>query len=170
MSRVGTGSRSARGGARRTALRRHGRRRHSGQADLREDNGGVPLPGPATAGAALPPQRAGCRERALSGQGVDVSIRQGGDRFVGGDFFTCHWMVCSEEPGDKAKLGLEVIVPASYTVIASGTLPVLTSMRQVDFTRSGTRIGRARPSLERVDARHGAHQASYSSSTVRGRA
>jgi aminopeptidase N len=44
-----------------------------------------------------------------------------GERFVYGDFFTCHWMVCSEEPGDKAAFGLEVVVPSSYEVIASGT-------------------------------------------------
>jgi aminopeptidase N len=45
-----------------------------------------------------------------------------GDRLVYGSFFTCHWMVCSEEPGDKAAFGLEVIVPAEYQVVASGKL------------------------------------------------
>ena len=45
-----------------------------------------------------------------------------GDRFVYTDFHTCHWMVCSEEPGDKADFALEVIAPARYRVIASGRL------------------------------------------------
>jgi aminopeptidase N len=45
-----------------------------------------------------------------------------GEKLVYSNFFTCHWMVCSEEPGDKAAFGLEVVAPASYRVIASGRL------------------------------------------------
>lgn len=45
-----------------------------------------------------------------------------GEKLVYTDFFTCHWMVCSEEPGDKAEFGLEVIAPTGYQVVASGRL------------------------------------------------
>ncbi len=43
-----------------------------------------------------------------------------GEGLAYADFFTCHWMVCSEEPGDKAALSLEVEAPAGYRIIASG--------------------------------------------------
>jgi aminopeptidase N len=45
-----------------------------------------------------------------------------GEKLVYSNFFTCHWMVCSEEPGDKAAFGIEVVAPAGYRVIASGHL------------------------------------------------
>jgi aminopeptidase N len=35
-------------------------------------------------------------------------------------FFSCHWMVCREEPGDKATLSLAITVPRGATVVASG--------------------------------------------------
>lgn len=35
-------------------------------------------------------------------------------------FFTCHWMVCREEPGDKATLTLAITAPAGMTMVASG--------------------------------------------------
>jgi aminopeptidase N len=38
------------------------------------------------------------------------------------DFFTCHWLPCKEEPGDKASFRLDITVPATYTVVASGRL------------------------------------------------
>ena len=36
-------------------------------------------------------------------------------------FSTCHWMICREECGDKAAFTLDLIVPANYRVIASGS-------------------------------------------------
>jgi len=43
-----------------------------------------------------------------------------GERHVYTDFFTCHWMVCREEPGEKARFSLEIDVPESFEVVASG--------------------------------------------------
>jgi aminopeptidase N len=45
-----------------------------------------------------------------------------GDKLVYTNFFTCHWMPCREEPGDKAAFALEVVAPAGYRVVASGRL------------------------------------------------
>jgi aminopeptidase N len=45
-----------------------------------------------------------------------------GPELVYSDFFTCHWMPCREEPGDKASFRLELVVPESYRVVASGRL------------------------------------------------
>jgi aminopeptidase N len=36
------------------------------------------------------------------------------------DFFTCHWMPCLDNPGDRAQFRLELVVPAAYQVVASG--------------------------------------------------
>jgi aminopeptidase N len=74
----------------------------------------IPLPAAPPSSA---PERVTIAYRATPKRGLVF-----GDRFVYGDFFTCHWMVCSEEPGDKAALSLEVVVPGSYTVVASGKL------------------------------------------------
>lgn len=38
------------------------------------------------------------------------------------DFFTCHWLPCKEEPGDKASFRLDLTVPEAFTVVASGRL------------------------------------------------
>jgi aminopeptidase N len=43
-----------------------------------------------------------------------------GEKLVYSDFFTCHWMLCSEEPGGKAAFGLEVVAPPGDQVVASG--------------------------------------------------
>jgi aminopeptidase N len=43
-----------------------------------------------------------------------------GESFVYSDYFTCWWMICRDEPGDKAPLRLELEVPARYRVAASG--------------------------------------------------
>jgi aminopeptidase N len=45
-----------------------------------------------------------------------------GPELVYTDFFTCHWMPCREEPGDRASFRLELLVPESYRVVASGRL------------------------------------------------
>jgi aminopeptidase N len=88
------------------------------------------------------------------------------DGLVYTDFFTCHWMPCSEEPGDKASFGLELIVPASYKVVASGALaeervdevgrrharweqarpysPYLFGFAAGEFVEAGIRAGHAR--------------------------
>jgi aminopeptidase N len=38
------------------------------------------------------------------------------------NFFTCHWLPCKEEPGDKASFRLDITVPARFTLVASGRL------------------------------------------------
>lgn len=38
------------------------------------------------------------------------------------NFFTCHWLPCKEEPGDKASFRLDLSVPTPFTVVASGRL------------------------------------------------
>jgi peptidoglycan/LPS O-acetylase OafA/YrhL len=38
------------------------------------------------------------------------------------NFFTCHWLPCKEEPGDKASFRLDITVPAAFTLVASGRL------------------------------------------------
>jgi aminopeptidase N len=37
-------------------------------------------------------------------------------------FFACHWMVCREDPADRASLSLAITTPAGITVVASGAL------------------------------------------------
>jgi aminopeptidase N len=36
-------------------------------------------------------------------------------------FFSCYWMVCREEPDDKATISLALTLPEGMTVVASGT-------------------------------------------------
>jgi aminopeptidase N len=43
-----------------------------------------------------------------------------GTTFVYSDYFTCSWMICRDEPGDKASFRLEVEAPAPFQVVASG--------------------------------------------------
>lgn len=38
------------------------------------------------------------------------------------NFFTCHWLPCKEEPGHKAGFRLDITVPSTFTVVASGHL------------------------------------------------
>jgi aminopeptidase N len=38
------------------------------------------------------------------------------------NFFTCHWLPCKEEPGDKASFRLDLSVPTPFTVVGSGRL------------------------------------------------
>jgi aminopeptidase N len=38
------------------------------------------------------------------------------------DFFTCYWLPCKEEPGDKASFRLDITVPETFEVVASGRL------------------------------------------------
>lgn len=50
-------------------------------------------------------------------------------------FFTCHWLPCKEEPGDKASFRLDLTVPEAFTVVASGRLvqevPIEAGLRRV---------------------------------------
>jgi len=43
-----------------------------------------------------------------------------GNDLVYTDYFTCHWMPCLESPADRAAFRLELVVPASYRVVAGG--------------------------------------------------
>ena len=43
-------------------------------------------------------------------------------------FSTCHWMLCREESGDKASFRLALIVPATFTVVASGVARLRTML------------------------------------------
>lgn len=38
------------------------------------------------------------------------------------NFFTCHWLPCKEAPGDKARFRLDISVPDTFAVVASGQL------------------------------------------------
>ena len=45
-----------------------------------------------------------------------------GDTYVYSDYFTCAWMMCRDEPGEKASFRLEIDAPAGLRVSASGHL------------------------------------------------
>jgi aminopeptidase N len=45
-----------------------------------------------------------------------------GQNFVYADYFTCAWMICRDEPGDKATFQFELTAPARFRVVASGRL------------------------------------------------
>jgi aminopeptidase N len=45
-----------------------------------------------------------------------------GQNFVYSDYFTCAWMICRDEPGDKAPFQFELTAPARFRVVASGRL------------------------------------------------
>jgi aminopeptidase N len=85
------------------------------EVSFRVDDGVLTIPLPAETASST--ERVTMAYHGSSGRGLVFD-----DRLVYGTFFTCHWMVCSEEPGDKAAFGLEVIVPATYRVVASGQL------------------------------------------------
>jgi aminopeptidase N len=36
------------------------------------------------------------------------------------NFYTCHWMICNEDPADKAKFSLSITTPRNDAVLASG--------------------------------------------------
>lgn len=50
-----------------------------------------------------------------------------GDQFVYSAYFTCHWMICDEEPSPKAKFDLTLIVPSNFKTTASGDLVDITN-------------------------------------------
>ncbi len=85
------------------------------ETPFRIDDGALAVQLPAT--AAGPTESVTIAYHGSGGRGLVFD-----DRLVYGSFFTCHWMVCSEEPGDKAAFTLEVVVPAAYQVVASGKL------------------------------------------------
>lgn len=43
-----------------------------------------------------------------------------GKDFVYSAYFTCHWMICDEDPGRKAPVDLTIIAPSEYKTTASG--------------------------------------------------
>lgn len=43
----------------------------------------------------------------------------GADHVYSG-YFTCHWLICDEDPGVRSKFEIELIVPSSYKTTASG--------------------------------------------------
>jgi aminopeptidase N len=43
-----------------------------------------------------------------------------GKNFVYSAYFTCHWMICDESPGQKATLDLTLIAPKAFKATASG--------------------------------------------------
>jgi aminopeptidase N len=45
-----------------------------------------------------------------------------GDGYVYSAFSTSHWMIADEDPGLRAPLQMEIVVPADLTVVASGAL------------------------------------------------
>jgi aminopeptidase N len=50
-------------------------------------------------------------------------------------FFTCHWMVCREDPGDRATLTMTIEAPEHTVVVASGT-PGTPEMRAGRFRQT----------------------------------
>lgn len=43
-----------------------------------------------------------------------------GPNYVYSAFDTCAWMICREDPGEKAHVSFEIIVPKRFSVVASG--------------------------------------------------
>lgn len=43
-----------------------------------------------------------------------------GDQFVYSAYFTCHWMICDEEPSPKSKFDLTLIVPSNFKATSLG--------------------------------------------------
>ena len=56
-----------------------------------------------------------------------------GDNYVYSAFFTCHWMICLEDPYPKASILMKITVPKNYRAVASGNL-----VREADAA-NGTR-------------------------------
>lgn len=63
------------------------------------------------------------RESAVLEINYEVGPSEGlvfGVNSVHTQYWTCRWMFCHEEPGEKAQLSLQLVVPESMTTIASG--------------------------------------------------
>jgi aminopeptidase N len=89
---------------------------------FRVDGGELVIPSPSASAAS-----ASGATGALDANAVEITHHSApdgglvfGERYVYTDFFTCRWLPCQPEPGDKATFRLELVVPESYRVVASG--------------------------------------------------
>lgn len=85
---------------------------------------GVSVPFRANTGqllVAIPAATKNPGELAVDYRGKPTQGLKTGAGYLYTAFSTCHWMICREESGDKAAFTLDLIVPANYRVIASGS-------------------------------------------------